>query len=163
MWKRMARGVMAILTVVALVIPPPARACGPFFLTVIFIQTKHPDTPLRRYAAGELGILQPSYARSYLVVAYRALREEPLTSANSNRPWLCGSTAWPPPGPILRRTEPNGRPTRVKRGCKSGGPLQRRKRASRWTATNRKRRRSSTRCTFSNLKIALSRRLKRQP
>ena len=78
MRKRMARGVMAILTVVALVIPPPARACGPFFLTVIFIQTKHPDTPLRRYAAGELGILQPSYARSYLVVAYRALEGRTL-------------------------------------------------------------------------------------
>lgn len=85
MGKRTARGVMAILTVAALVIPPPpARACGPFFLTVIFIQTKHPDTPLRRYAAGELGILQPSYARSYLVVAYRALEGKTL-SANEQQ------------------------------------------------------------------------------
>src|SRR6185295_18844880 len=31
----------------------------------------HPEYPLEKYAAGNVGIVQPSYARSYLYVAYR--------------------------------------------------------------------------------------------
>jgi hypothetical protein len=50
-----------------------AYACGPFSLDAIFTYSKHPDYPLEKYAQGELGILQPTYARSYLVVAYRHL------------------------------------------------------------------------------------------
>lgn len=50
---------------------PPARACGPFAREAIFSYIKHPDLPLDRYARGELGVLQPTYARSYLYVAYR--------------------------------------------------------------------------------------------
>ncbi len=50
-----------------------AYACGPFSLDAIFTYSKHPDYPLERYAQGELGILQPTYARSYLLVAYRYL------------------------------------------------------------------------------------------
>ncbi|HKW61956.1 MAG TPA: hypothetical protein VJN89_05370 [Candidatus Acidoferrum sp.] len=51
--------------------PPPARACGPFFTVTVFIQRIHPDLPLEKYAAGELGIVQPSYPRSYQFAAYR--------------------------------------------------------------------------------------------
>lgn len=51
--------------------PPTAQACGPFFTVTVFIQRIHPDLPLEKYAAGELGIVQPSYPRSYLVAAYR--------------------------------------------------------------------------------------------
>jgi hypothetical protein len=50
-----------------------AYACGPFSLDAIFTYSKHPDYPLEKYAQGELGILQPTYARSYLLVAYRYL------------------------------------------------------------------------------------------
>src|SRR5262245_41158061 len=32
--------------------------------------TRHPDFPLQPFAAGRLGILQRTYARSYLTVAY---------------------------------------------------------------------------------------------
>lgn len=49
---------------------PPAQACGPFFTVTVFIQRIHPDLPLEKYAAGELGIVQPSYPRSYLFAAY---------------------------------------------------------------------------------------------
>jgi hypothetical protein len=38
----------------------------------------HPDLPLRFYASGNLGIVQPGYAKSYLVVAYRQLSGQPL-------------------------------------------------------------------------------------
>lgn len=34
---------------------------------------RHPDVPFKGYAGGELGILRQTYARSYLVVAYREL------------------------------------------------------------------------------------------
>ena len=33
--------------------------------------TKHPDLPVDRYLSGRLGILRPTFARSYLVVAHR--------------------------------------------------------------------------------------------
>jgi hypothetical protein len=49
----------------------PALSCGPFSARAVFTYDKHPDLPLARFAAGELGVLEPTYARSYLVVAYR--------------------------------------------------------------------------------------------
>ncbi len=51
--------------------PPSQQACGPFFNEAIFTFTTHPDLPLEKYAAGNLGVLQEKYARSYLYVAYR--------------------------------------------------------------------------------------------
>ena len=39
----------------------------------------HPDVPLEKYAAGHLGIVHPSFARSYLVVAYRYFSAVPLS------------------------------------------------------------------------------------
>ncbi|HKS40252.1 MAG TPA: hypothetical protein VJX74_06525 [Blastocatellia bacterium] len=49
----------------------PTLGCGPFVARAVFTYEKHPDLPLTRFAAGELGVLEPAYARSYLVVAYR--------------------------------------------------------------------------------------------
>ncbi|MGA9770259.1 MAG: hypothetical protein WBV94_14565 [Blastocatellia bacterium] len=49
----------------------PTLGCGPFSARAVFTYEKHPDLPLARFAAGETGVLEPSYARSYLVVAYR--------------------------------------------------------------------------------------------
>lgn len=48
-------------------------ACGPFLPQATFTYSLHPDFPLENFAGGELGILQPKYARSYLYVAYRYL------------------------------------------------------------------------------------------
>jgi len=39
----------------------------------------HPDVPLEKFAAGRLGIVQPTFARSYLVVAYRYFAGVPLS------------------------------------------------------------------------------------
>jgi hypothetical protein len=50
-----------------------AYACGPFSLDAVFTFSKHPDYPLEKYAQGDLGLLQPTYARSYLFTAYRYL------------------------------------------------------------------------------------------
>jgi len=41
--------------------------------------SSHPDDPLEKFAAGQLGIVQPTFARSYLVVAYRYFAGAPLT------------------------------------------------------------------------------------
>lgn len=49
----------------------PTLGCGPFTARAVFTYEKHPDLPLARFAAGEIGVLEPAYARSYLVVAYR--------------------------------------------------------------------------------------------
>ena len=51
--------------------PKPAESCGPMFDYAILHYTLHPDFPLDKFAAGHLGILEPTYARSYLTVAYR--------------------------------------------------------------------------------------------
>lgn len=74
MTRYVVRASIAFVLVVALILPPPpAAACGPFFPVTIFIQRNHPDLPLENFAAGSLGVLQPTYASSYLAVAYRYL------------------------------------------------------------------------------------------
>jgi hypothetical protein len=54
-------------------------ACAP---PVIFSYswTLHPNLPISSYCAGNLGVILPSFARSYLVVAYRYLSGKPLQS-----------------------------------------------------------------------------------
>jgi hypothetical protein len=39
----------------------------------VFVFTVHPRYPLERFARGEIGVVQPSYARSYLFVTYKYL------------------------------------------------------------------------------------------
>lgn len=56
-----------------------ALACGPDLPWAAFTHQRHPDVPLSPYAAGQLGVLQPTYARSYLIVAYRWLSGVPLS------------------------------------------------------------------------------------
>ncbi len=68
------RMTLVLLLVGALLYTPRALFnCGPYFETAFFTYSLHPDFPLDAYARGELGILQPTYARSYLYVAYRHL------------------------------------------------------------------------------------------
>jgi hypothetical protein len=57
------------------------NACGPWFSTAIFTYSLHPDYPLTRFAGGELGVLQPTYAPSYLLAAYRYLNGGKLSAA----------------------------------------------------------------------------------
>lgn len=49
-------------------------ACGPFSLNAVFSFSLHPEYPLEKFAAGDIGIVRPSYARSYLYVAYQYLK-----------------------------------------------------------------------------------------
>src|SRR5262249_7111923 len=65
--------VLAVVCSMVLYRPELLSSCGPFLARAVFTYTAHPDFPLERFAAGELGVLQPTYARSYLAVAYRYL------------------------------------------------------------------------------------------
>ena len=74
---------LALIATVSFLLPYRTRACGPFFTDAIFVYTKHPDFPLESFAAGKLGVLRPSYARSYLVAAYRNLSGSSLSNAEA--------------------------------------------------------------------------------
>ncbi|MFN7996343.1 MAG: hypothetical protein U0Q18_22215 [Bryobacteraceae bacterium] len=52
---------------------PFAKACAPDFFRAVFSYVRHPDLPRTEFIEGRLGVLQPTFARSYLVIAYRYL------------------------------------------------------------------------------------------
>jgi hypothetical protein len=69
-------GLLCVLSALALAAPSDhrsAHACG-WSSSVETMTQQHPDLPFDHFAAGRLGIVQPTYARSYLVVAYRHLQ-----------------------------------------------------------------------------------------
>ena len=73
--RKVRRSVFAIALLAVILLPGPLSfACGPFSLNAVFSFSVHPEYPLERFAAGEIGIVQPSYARSYLYVAYKYLK-----------------------------------------------------------------------------------------
>src|SRR5882672_241555 len=74
---------LALIASISFFLPYPTQACGPFFTDAIFVYTKHPDFPLESFAAGKLGVLRPSYARSYLVAAYRNLSGKSLSDVEA--------------------------------------------------------------------------------
>jgi len=69
------KALLALVLILSLsfLLPQRTQACGPFFTDAIFVYSKHPDLPFESFAAGKLGILRTSWARSYLVAAYRNL------------------------------------------------------------------------------------------
>ena len=79
----MRRKFSSLLTICLIAIlfcgPSTAFACGPFSLDTIFVFTVHPEYPLENFARGSLGTIHPSYARSYLFVAYRYLNGNGFT------------------------------------------------------------------------------------
>jgi hypothetical protein len=74
---------LALIAAVVILLPPRTIACGPFFTDAIFVFTKHPDFPLEQFANGKLGVVSPTWARSYLVVAYRNLSGAPLSQTEA--------------------------------------------------------------------------------
>jgi hypothetical protein len=84
--KHIWKALVALTLIVASLCMLPSRtsACGPFFQDAFFVFSKHPDFPLEQYAGGKLGVIQPSWARSYLVVAYRNLSASPLSEREAS-------------------------------------------------------------------------------
>ena len=81
---RLALSVTVLLLLALAVRSPGTRACGPFSLRAVFVLQSHPDFPLDAFAAGKLGIVTSSWARSQLFVAYRYLSGVPLTTAEQS-------------------------------------------------------------------------------
>lgn len=65
-----------LIVVLALLCAAVATPCS-FDMEPILFYDVRPDAPIERYVDGRLGILQPSYARSHLVVAFRYLSGKP--------------------------------------------------------------------------------------
>jgi tetratricopeptide (TPR) repeat protein len=62
----------ACLLALVILVPPNIFSCGPFFTEAVFVPKARP-VPLKDYLAGDLGVVQPTYYRAYLAVAYRIL------------------------------------------------------------------------------------------
>ena len=75
---------LLVISFLAMMLPRHTKACGPFFTDAIFVFERHPEFPLERFARGQIGVLQPSWARSYLVAAYRNLNGQPLSDPEVN-------------------------------------------------------------------------------
>src|SRR3954465_8517621 len=73
MSRRLVAVLLAIILVNGVLMNGAALACGPFTLEAVFVHTVHPTYPLAQFAAGKIGVVQPSYPRSYLYTAYRYL------------------------------------------------------------------------------------------
>jgi hypothetical protein len=70
--------VVASVTPVDRSVPTTVTACGPITTFPIFTPLDAPDQD--DFLAGNLGILQPTYGRRYLLAAWRVLNGRPLTA-----------------------------------------------------------------------------------
>ena len=83
--QKMLRVVFVVLICVVMVFPlTQVLACGPFFPEAIFSYSSQPDVPLDHYVSGELGVVQPTYRRAYLYVAYRYFNAQALSHAEQD-------------------------------------------------------------------------------
>jgi len=57
-----------------------AHACGPYFAAPVFTFSKRPEN-FADFSQGRIGIIQPTWYRSVLTIAYRAINGLPLTAA----------------------------------------------------------------------------------
>jgi hypothetical protein len=94
-----------------------ARACATEYVTAVFSYTRHPDFPRSAFLDGRLGVLQPTFARSYLVIAYRQLtgigmspgeREQTRDyyKDRGTRDWDRSGTDWPERWRAVRKRIP---------------------------------------------------------
>jgi hypothetical protein len=74
---------------------PRVLACGPITTYPIFTPEDAPDDP--RYLAGDLGIVQPTYRRRYLLAAWRTLVGHPLSLAEQRAYVPVPPRRYPPP------------------------------------------------------------------
>ena len=120
---------LALIISVSFMLPQRTQACGPFFSDAIFVYSKHPDLPFEKFAAGQIGILQAKWARSYLDAAYRNLAGTSLSAAEAgaikslwddrltNR-WESNDDEWIKKWTAARKQVPGlAAPPEIKAGC----------------------------------------------
>ena len=70
----MIRRAVTLISVIAILVQSHAAvACGPSVIQSIFVFKESPDLPFSDFAAGKIGIIQPTFGRKTLLVAYRYL------------------------------------------------------------------------------------------
>jgi hypothetical protein len=79
-----------VIVLLILAIPLELPGCGPFLPEAVFHAKGGPDGSTA-FNLGQLGILLPSYARHYQVIAYRY-----LSGVGLNEPEARAISAWPP-------------------------------------------------------------------
>lgn len=78
---KFTRWVVILAAVVFVLVTPSAvYTCGPFFEAAVFSPGQSPQLSQPDFAAGKLGIVLPTFRRSYLIVAYRYLNGLKLAS-----------------------------------------------------------------------------------
>ncbi len=75
----MSRIIVSIILVLAFL--SSALPCGPGYISPLFDTTSAPENPYADYAAGELGIIKPTFRRSVLFAAYRYIAGGGLSPA----------------------------------------------------------------------------------
>lgn len=73
--------VLFIAVLLPLLLEPIGRLLGSGngFNSAVLVRTFHPDEPLENFLRGKLGVVEPTYWRWDLVIAYRSLSGQPLT------------------------------------------------------------------------------------
>lgn len=81
--EKLAPLVLSLSLLANSILSQSVNACA-FSSQTYFSYSTHPDLPLEPFAAGKLGILNSSYARSYLFCAYKYLSGVSLTKEEQN-------------------------------------------------------------------------------
>src|SRR5262245_31998164 len=78
-WRRHLSTMVLCVTLV-LQSTLPVAACGREYLEPVFFFRESPDFPFAHYAAGKIGIIQPTFGKKTLVIAYRYLNGGSFTA-----------------------------------------------------------------------------------
>lgn len=88
--------IVGIVALAVFIVRGLVQACGPFVPEAVFVNLQRPDS-LEAFAGGRLGLIEPTYARSYLCVAYRILSGVSLDVAEREAAvtlWTHRLTGW---------------------------------------------------------------------
>jgi hypothetical protein len=77
-WRRLIAWVLSIAALLNFV--PRATACGPSSIEPVFVFTESPDLPFEEFTRGKVGIVQSTFGRKTLFIAFRYLNGGAFTS-----------------------------------------------------------------------------------
>jgi len=77
-WRPLSAFMLSVTITLNLV--PPARACGIDYIEPVFVFKESPDLPFENFTRGNIGIVQPTFGRKALFIAYRYLNDKPFTA-----------------------------------------------------------------------------------
>ena|GEM_PF-1150681 len=75
---------VVIAAIISFTAAEKAICCGPDFPCAVMVNGIHPDLPLKHFAAGKLGVIQPGWAQSYLITSYRYMSGKPLSASDQD-------------------------------------------------------------------------------